>query len=62
MMFGPTKGVQLLNAIAHNVIWANQKADFFVYGWLRANEMFNVTCFPTFFQASDVISSDLLIR
>jgi len=48
--------------ITHNVIWANQKTEFFVYRWLRALAMFGVTSFAAFVGASDVISSVLSIR
>jgi len=60
-MFGLTKGGKLHIIMAHNVIWANQKTDSFVYRRLGAHKMFDITCFPAFFGASNVISSVLLI-
>jgi len=41
-------GGKLRNVKTHNVIWANQKTDSFVYRWLRAHARFDVTCFPAF--------------
>jgi len=61
MTLGPTKGGKLRNVITH-VIWANQKTESFVYRWLRTQAMFDVTCFPAFVGASDVILSILSIR
>jgi len=29
----------------HNVIWANQKTEYFVFRWLRAHIVFDVRCF-----------------
>jgi len=52
LMLGSTKGGNLPNVTTHNVIWANQKTESFVYRWLLAHAMFDVTCFPAF---SDVI-------
>ena len=59
--FGPTKGRKLRNVITY-VIWANQNTESFVYSCLCAHALFDVTCFPTFVRAQDVISSVLLIR
>jgi len=56
-MFGPTKGRKLRNVITNNVIWANQKTEYFVYHWLHTHAMVDVTCFPAFVRPSDVISS-----
>jgi len=36
MTFGQSKCVNLSNFITHNVIWANQKTESFVYCWQRA--------------------------
>ena len=41
-----TKGGNFSNVITHNVIWANQKSEYFMYRWLHAHAMFNVMCFP----------------
>jgi len=46
----------------HNVIWANKKTESFVYFWLCAHTVFDVTCYPAFVGASKVISSVLSIR
>jgi len=59
MSDAPTKGGKLRNVITQNVVLANQKTESFVYQWLRALTMFNVTCFPAFVGVSDVISSVL---
>ena len=40
----------------------NQKTENFVYHWLHALAMFDVTCIPTFVGSSDVISGLLSIR
>jgi len=52
-----TQGGKLGNVILHNVIWANQKTEPFVYHWLRAHAMIVVTALGE----SDVISSILSI-
>jgi len=39
---------------------ANQKTESFVYPWLPAHTMFDITVYPTFVKASDVNSSILL--
>jgi len=63
MTSGLAKGGKLWNVIAHNVILANQKKiESAVYRWLRAHAMFDITWFPTFVGASDVISSVLSIH
>jgi len=41
MTFGLTKYWKVLNVVPHNVISANQKAESFVYRWLRAHAMLN---------------------
>jgi len=41
---------------------ANQKSEYFVYSWLCAHEMFDITCFPAFVRALHVILSIMLIR
>jgi len=61
MMFGPFTDGKLHNVTTHNLIWANQKSDFSVYHWLRANAMFELTGFPAFVRASDVNSSLLSV-
>ena len=48
MTFGLTKGWILRYVIMHNVIWANQKTECFVYRWLHPHAMVDVMCFPTF--------------
>jgi len=53
-----TKGGNLPNLTTYNmivVIWANQTIESFVYRWLREHAMFDVTCFPAFVKAWDVI-------
>ena len=50
-----TQGGKLGNVILHNVIWANQKTEPFVYHWLRAHAMIVVTALGE----SDIISSIL---
>ena len=59
----PTKYGKLRNVISHNIVPADQKSESFVYRWLRAITMFDVTCFPgsAFVGASDVVSRVLLI-
>ena len=57
---GQTKVIKL-NYVITYIIWANQKIGSFVYRWLHALEMFEVTCFPAFVEALDVISSILSI-
>jgi len=44
------------------LIWANWKTETFMYRWPRAHASFDVTCFPAFVGASNVISSVLSIR
>ena len=44
------------------VIWANQKTKSFLYRCLCALAMFDVTCFPAFVGASDIILSVLARR
>jgi len=61
MKFWPRKGETLLNVVKHNVMKANQKTESCFCHWLRAPAMVDVTCFPAFVGASDVISSVLLI-
>jgi len=56
MCYTLTKGGKLRNIIMHNVIWANQKTEFYVYRWLGALAIFDVVCFPAFLGALDVIS------
>jgi len=58
MTFGLTEGEQLLVAevITHNIIiLANPKTESCVCPWLRAQAMFDVTCFPAFIGELDVI-------
>ena len=43
--------------VMHNIIWANQKTESFVFHWLHAHSMIDIMCFHTF-----VISRVLLIR
>jgi len=62
MTFGRTKSGKLRNVITHKVILANQKAESFVYGWLRVHATFDKTCFPAFVRALGIISSVLLIH
>jgi len=57
MPFGRTKGTKICYVITHNVICTNWKTDSFVYRWLCALAMFDVSLLP----ASDIISSVLLI-
>ena len=56
-----TKGRNSHIVITHNVFWAIQKTESFVYHWLRAHAMVDVTCFPAFVGPSDIISSILLV-
>jgi len=56
------KGRNLRKVITQNVIWTNQKIESFVYCWLRAHVMFDVTYFPAFVGAWVVMSSVLSIR
>ena len=51
--------MKLHNVITHNVVWAYQATDSFVYHWLRAHILFDVTRFPDFVGASDVICVSL---
>ena len=51
----------LCNIRMCSIIWANQKAESFVYCWLCALVIFYLTCFPTFVGTSNVISSVLFI-
>jgi len=48
MTFGTRKGGKLRNDIIHNVICVNQKTICFVFCWLCAPAMFDVTCFSPF--------------
>jgi len=41
---------------------ANQKTESFVYPWLPAHTVFDITVYPTFVKASDVIPSILSNR
>jgi len=50
---------QKRNIKAHNVIWANQNTGLVEYRWLHAHAMFDVTCFPLFVGAMNIISSVL---
>jgi len=52
MTFGQTKRRKIFNIITHTIIWTNQKTDCFVYRWVRAHTMFDLTCFPAFVGAS----------
>ena len=52
-----TKGVN-----SRSVIWANQKTEYFVYHWLHAHAMFDVTCFSESVRASNVISRVMSMR
>ena len=45
MSCAPTKGRKLHNLITHNVLWVNQKVEFFVYCGLCALAMFDVIVF-----------------
>jgi len=56
MTFCPT-----VNYVSHNVIWATQQTELFVYCRYHTHEMLDVACFTAFFEASDVISSILSI-
>jgi len=62
MTFGPSKSRNLHDVISENIIPANQKTELLVFCWLHAQIMFDVTWFPAFVGASDVISSVLSIR
>ena len=55
MTFGQTKDGKLRNVITHSI-------KSFEYCSLRAHAMFEVTAFPAFVGASDVILSVILIR
>jgi len=46
MTFGPTNGGKLCNVRTHNVIWADEMTESFVYRWQHAPAWFDVTCFP----------------
>jgi len=48
--------------VSPNVIWTNQNTESFVYQWLRALTKLDVTGFPAFVRASNIISSILLIN
>ena len=61
MMFGPTNGRKLHYVITH-VIRENQITELFVLCLLCAHAKFDVTGFPTFIGALDVISGNLLIH
>jgi len=56
------KSRDLRYVLTYNVIWANQNTDSFVYRWLRALAMIEVTRFPAFVGVSDVISAVMLRR
>jgi len=43
-----TVNINKRNVITHNVNWANQKTESFVYRWLIAHALCDVTCFPAF--------------
>jgi len=58
----PTKGGNLRIVLTNNVVWANQKTESFVFRWLPTLAMFDVTCFPAFVGASDIISSLMSIH
>jgi len=60
MSDAPAKGGNLYNLITH--IWAEQKTESSVYHWLRALAMFDVTCYPAFVGALDIISCVQLKR
>jgi len=53
--YATTKRGKFCNVITHNDISANQKTESFVYRWLCALAMFDVTCFTAFVGASDII-------
>jgi len=57
-----TQGGNLHNVITDNVIWANQRTELFVYRWLRALAMSEVTHFPAFVGVSDIMTSALSMR
>jgi len=48
MTFGPIKKRELCNVKLHHVFWAKQKTEYFVFPWLFALAVFDVTCFPAF--------------
>ena len=54
--FCPTKDRKLCYVIMHNIIWANQKTESFLFPWPCAHAMFDVTCFPAHVGASSVLS------
>jgi len=62
MTSDPPNSGNIFNVIMHNVIWANQKTELFMFCWLPTHAMFDKTCFPAFVGASVVISSVLLIQ
>ena len=45
MTFGAIKGGKLYNVITHNTIWAIQKSVFYLFRWLGAHAVFDITCF-----------------
>ena len=45
-MFSRTKSIKLSNIIMHNVNLANQKTVSFVFDWLSAHAVFDITRFP----------------
>jgi len=45
------KGGKLCIVITHKIVWANQKTESLVYGWLRTLAMFDITCFPAHVRA-----------
>jgi len=51
-MFGPTKDRKLHKVITNNIIWAYQTKAF-----LRLLAMFDITCYPAFIKALEIISS-----
>ena len=57
-----TKGGKLRSVIMNNVIWTNKKTESPVYSWQCAHASFDVTCFPAFVGASDVILSVLSVH
>jgi len=55
MSNAPIRGGKLCNVITHNVVWANQKTESFMYHWLCTLAMFDVNVLSAFVRASDVI-------
>ena len=60
MMFGLTKGGKLRNITTHNEK-CQASQEYFVFQWLYAHAMVDVTYVPAFFRASDLVSSSLLM-